>query len=1014
MFFFSNWISAKNNQNNSDNFQRNLLVPEPILYQYITSGISINRKYKQLLDDLFLGDSLFMAGKPDNANIFYLKGLSITYNLRLNWLQILFCNRLGFSNYWNENLDDAINYYSKSYDLIIHSKSIEDTLAAFEAVSFGIMFMDKLSDTIKKENYKYSLKRVMCNNFSDEQRNAKYCMLLAEYEMWNNDLYGSWTHLEKAEKSVKRDVPSSDIWLFLIRCNKAFYYRYKADYKLSYEYLEALKIQITNNPKFKFLYFNICYNLGVVLNYLYSYGLSQKILEEIHPLVNSKHYIHYYEYYLWLGNTYQRIGKIELSQNCFIKALEILKSKNVNDLNTFKAYVFLAIFYETGVPNPDLELKYLKKAEKIISRYPGEKYYSTLIAYYLGRQYFHQEDYEKALDYLDPQLEDIDSVLNSDKLFYSKLGSFTGTFFQLMLWYRSEIFYKSAKKNNYDLKLMLKSYKNAKDLVKFGSKYIENIDYEKSKLEEMTFLKSEYDQLLYIGCDLINHFDNDSIKNELFEYAEKSKAAILKAYVTEEMSKYKAGIPDTLIKRSIEIKKELDTLQYTLIQQQSQFRGKTDNIIINNILIKQNEYKTLEKTLEKKYPHYTGLKAIEHKTSIAQIQADLLPTQTVLEYQIAFDRFFIFYIDKNTYKIFSSTISKYFPDSIIAYQNLINNIQYGNYTKKQFYKFLEQSYGFYQLLIKPVEALIKDKRLIIVPDQELNLIPFETLITKNIDTTKSVGDFTKLPYLILNNPISYIYSVSELSRKQEKRKNRIRFAGFAPDYHTPNNINTNLDSLYSSHGELPGAKNEILSARKYYKGKVFLGDDASKENYFSAATNSDIIHLAMHSILDMDEPMNSEMIFSPDLSRSDKQLHAFEVYSHNIHADLVVLSACNTGNGLLSKGEGVFSIARAFLLAGVKNILITQWPIADKSSEYLMDRFYYYLSRGNPVDIALQKAKIDCIFQGDPVKAAPYYWAGYVCLGNPTVLYTKKTYWPIIVMVGIAILLLFYYRRLRI
>jgi CHAT domain-containing protein len=302
-----------------------------------------------------------------------------------------------------------------------------------------------------------------------------------------------------------------------------------------------------------------------------------------------------------------------------------------------------------------------------------------------------------------------------------------------------------------------------------------------------------------------------------------------------------------------------------------------------------------------------------------------------------------------------------------------------------------------------------------VPDQELNLIPFETLITQNIDTTKSIGDFTKLPYLILNNPISYIYSVSELSKQQQKRKSRIRFAGFAPDYHVSNNNNAYYDSLRVLFGELPGAKNEIMSARKYYKGRLFIGNEATKENYFSAASNCDIIHLAMHTMLDKDEPMNSEMIFSPDLTRKDKQLRAFEVYSHNIHANLVVLSACNTGNGLLNNGEGVLSIARAFLLAGVKNILITRWSVADKSSGYLMDRFYYYLSMGNAVDIALQKAKIDCILQGDPVRAHPYYWAGYVCLGNPVVFETKKSYWPIIVIVGSAIfLLLFYYIRFRI
>jgi CHAT domain-containing protein len=225
-------------------------------------------------------------------------------------------------------------------------------------------------------------------------------------------------------------------------------------------------------------------------------------------------------------------------------------------------------------------------------------------------------------------------------------------------------------------------------------------------------------------------------------------------------------------------------------------------------------------------------------------------------------------------------------------------------------------------------------------------------------------------------------------------------------------MNVGVDTYNSSDSlfrVLPGAIDEVLLAKKYYYGRVFLGKDANKENFFSAISKYDIVHLAMHTIIDMNEPMNSELIFSSDLSCKQKQLYAFEVYSHKTNANLVVLSACNTGSGAISRGEGIISIARAFLLAGINNIVITQWSVADRSSAYLMDKFYQYLSEGNPSDVAMQKAKTDLIIKGDPVKAYPYYWAGYVCLGKPAIFQARKNIlWYYITggLVGIFILII--------
>jgi CHAT domain-containing protein len=321
----------------------------------------------------------------------------------------------------------------------------------------------------------------------------------------------------------------------------------------------------------------------------------------------------------------------------------------------------------------------------------------------------------------------------------------------------------------------------------------------------------------------------------------------------------------------------------------------------------------------------------------------------------------------------------------------------------------------YNTVLQPIENNIKGKRLIIVPDGELNYIPFETLITEEPDTNLTPLNLSSLAYLVLQHPISYVYSASQFMDKHNTLKGKVRFAGFAPDYKRLYGEGKQ-DDIYKQLHILPGAYDEVLSAIEYFKGDLYTGEDIEKNQFFKANIRNDIVHLAMHTILDEDEPMNSELIISTNPDKVSPQLRAYEVYTKRNLSSLVVLSACNTGAGRLSEGEGVFSIARAFLLAGVRNVVLTHWPVADRSSAELMDRYYYYLSQGYPTDIALQRSKKDYLIYGDPVKAHPYYWAGYVNVGNPFEFPKRNNFWYlwiISIVAGVGLLYMVFRRRLK-
>jgi CHAT domain-containing protein len=157
--------------------------------------------------------------------------------------------------------------------------------------------------------------------------------------------------------------------------------------------------------------------------------------------------------------------------------------------------------------------------------------------------------------------------------------------------------------------------------------------------------------------------------------------------------------------------------------------------------------------------------------------------------------------------------------------------------------------------------------------------------------------------------------------------------------------------------------------------------------------------------------MSSELVFIPAKdSVNNGLLNTYEIYNMRINAPLVVLSACNTGYGKLNKGEGIMSLTRGFLTAGAKSIVMTMWAVDDKTSSTLMKGFYTNLAAKQNIGDALNNAKLEYLNQSDDLKAHPYFWAGYIVLGNTSATFepyhpqTKYYIWIgmlVLVMVGV-------------
>ncbi len=189
---------------------------------------------------------------------------------------------------------------------------------------------------------------------------------------------------------------------------------------------------------------------------------------------------------------------------------------------------------------------------------------------------------------------------------------------------------------------------------------------------------------------------------------------------------------------------------------------------------------------------------------------------------------------------------------------------------------------------------------------------------------------------------------------------------------------------------------------------------ATEANFKANSGDYDVLHLAMHTIIDDENPMYSKLVFTQNSdSLQDGLLNTHEIYNMNFNARMVVLSACNTGDGKLLKGEGVMSLARGFFYAGCPSVIMTLWTVEDKTGSNLMSNFYTFLSQGLKKDNALRQAKLEYLKTADALKSHPYFWSGYVTLGDVDPLYDNGIFNKLIYFTfgSVGLILFLFFRK---
>jgi CHAT domain-containing protein len=339
--------------------------------------------------------------------------------------------------------------------------------------------------------------------------------------------------------------------------------------------------------------------------------------------------------------------------------------------------------------------------------------------------------------------------------------------------------------------------------------------------------------------------------------------------------------------------------------------------------------------------------------SVKWLQKELLDNKTaLLSYHLSEKELLILCFNKNDFIYKKNPVELSFYSTIDSFIRALHTVTGEN-------KFVAGniSQRLYSWLIGPVLSTIHQaERIIIIPDDELNYIPFEAL-------QDSAGN-----YLLQRFSVQYQYSASLL----EKRKREITPTGilsFAPFANTTNN-------------RLSFSREEI----KDLKGKQYFDKEASKQNFLNQANKFSVIHLATHAQVNDSKPSQSFIAFANNNNdTTESRLFAQEIYDLSLDStQLVILSACETGTGRLVHGEGIMSLSRAFAYAGCPDIVTSLWKAEDKTTAFLTRRLHYYLDNKKTTDEALHLAKLDLLMSSDIDERlkTPNYWAHMIFIGE--------------------------------
>jgi CHAT domain-containing protein/Tfp pilus assembly protein PilF len=511
-------------------------------------------------------------------------------------------------------------------------------------------------------------------------------------------------------------------------------------------------------------------------------------------------------------------------------------------------------------------------------------------------------------------------------------------------------------------------------------------DLEGTKLFLSEFYRSAYEEALHNAFLLYQYSGADGFLDSAYYFMAKSKGLALLETLSGVEAANSLNLPPGVLEKENTLKSEIAGLKQRITRLRSSGGDNASLSELNSqLLSKIREQELFKAQLEQDYPSYYDFKYRKEYASLRDLKnwSDELEG-TIIEIFYGNTRSFVFGVQDQKVNFHYLPIDTLLENKLLDYNN---SLKFGyNFSTQQadFQTFIESSKFLYDSLVAPAISGFSKRtnleRLVIIPDGYLSAIPFDAIISE-LPKSKEIVNYRSLDYLHTSYIISYQFNSTIGSRGRSegprKIKNLLAFSFSDEDVKK-----LDAEQLLRTN-QIGGSIDEVNAISDLISNtKLMTGLSASESNFLRYASDYDILHLAIHGEADVENALNSRLIFPGGGNGADGSLYPYELYSLNLKAKLVVLSACESGSGQLFQGEGIFSMARAFAFAGSPSVIMSLWKINDRSTTQLMSQFYRQLSESIPIDESLHLAKRNYLQLSDELTAHPANWAAIVPIGD--------------------------------
>jgi CHAT domain-containing protein len=484
-----------------------------------------------------------------------------------------------------------------------------------------------------------------------------------------------------------------------------------------------------------------------------------------------------------------------------------------------------------------------------------------------------------------------------------------------------------------------------------------------------------------------------------FEFAEKSKAVLLLDAFMKNSSFENSGLPEELINAEKTYQQDITALEKQLYNLGTSTTP--DSLEIQKgkeaLFNLKTEYADWVEAVRVKYGGYYNNRYNDSTISVNEIQKNLLGRkETMLEYFVGKSMIYLFVITNKQFEIIEIERTPDLEKEVLAMQQSIQQYNRGDDPEALCNTYTRLGQKFYNLLLREAKekGLLKEC-ITVIPSGILSYIQFDVLLA---EAPINNCLFNEYKYAIYQHNFSYGYSATLHYRLNDlTHLANGNLLGFGPEFDGKNGW-----------GKLNDNVTLLEDLETFWEGIYELNKDANIKRLQELIKEQpyEIIHFSTHAEANMDEGDFSFIVFS-DGSEGYDSLFVTDIYQLHLLAEMVVLGACETAVGKLHDGEGVISLARAFLQTGSRSVITTLWSVYDGTNKEVLIDFYKNLENGMSKSEALRKAKLVQTTR-DAKSAHPIYWAAYTPYGKMTAIRAKTPVWAYLLAGGLIVVFGFF------